>query len=66
MNKNGRSLPLKVSVQVRQSLRNSFIEGTFCSVFVGFTEQYITPFALVLKTTNAQIGILAVGTGMPI
>ena len=45
--------------KIRQSLRNSFIEGAFCSAMIGFTQQYITPFALVLKATNAQIGMLA-------
>lgn len=44
--------------KIRQSLRNSFLDGAFCSAMLGFTEQYITPFAVALKATSAQIGML--------
>lgn len=44
--------------KIRQSLRNSFLDGAFCSAMIGFTEQYITPFAVALKATSAQIGML--------
>jgi MFS family permease len=44
--------------KIRQSLRNSFIDGAFCSAMIGFTDQYITPFAIALKATSAQIGML--------
>ncbi len=50
MNKKGR---------LRQSLRNSFLDGAFCSVMSGFIDQYITPFAVALKATSSQIGMLA-------
>ena len=44
--------------KIRQSLRNSFIDGSFCSAMVGFADQYITPFAVALKATSEQIGML--------
>ncbi|MFA6356711.1 MAG: MFS transporter [Candidatus Omnitrophota bacterium] len=44
--------------KIRQSLRNSFIDGAFCAAFTGFTEQYITPFAVALKASSEQIGML--------
>ena len=45
--------------KIRQSLRNSFLDGAFCSVMTGFIDQYITPFAIALKATSSQIGMLA-------
>jgi len=59
MNKKGKPRPSRVGGQVRKSLRNSFIDGVFASAMLGFTEQYITPFAIALKATTAQIGMLA-------
>lgn len=44
--------------KIKQSLKNSFIDGAFYSAMMGFTEQYITPFAVALKATSAQIGML--------
>ena len=44
--------------KIRRSLRNSFIDGFFCSAMVGFADQYITPFAVALKATSEQIGML--------
>ncbi|MDD4878832.1 MAG: MFS transporter [Candidatus Omnitrophica bacterium] len=44
--------------KIRQSLRNSFIDGAFCSAMIGFVDQYITPFAVALKATSEQIGML--------
>jgi MFS family permease len=44
--------------KIKQSLRNSFMDGAFCSAMLGFTEQYMTPFAIALKATSAQIGML--------
>lgn len=44
--------------KIKQSLKNSFMDGVFCSAMIGFTEQYITPFAVALKATSAQIGML--------
>jgi len=44
--------------KIRQSLKYSFIDGAFCSAFIGLTEQYITPFAVALNATTGQIGML--------
>ena len=44
--------------KIRQSLRNSFIDGAFCSAMIGFSDQYIAPFAIALKATSEQIGML--------
>lgn len=44
--------------KIRQSLRNSFMDGAFCSAMVGFADQYITPFAVALNATSEQIGML--------
>ena len=44
--------------KIRKSLRNSFIDGSFCAAMVGFADQYITPFAVALKASTAQIGML--------
>ena len=44
--------------KIKQSLKNSFLDGAFCSAMLGFTDQYITPFAIALKATSAQIGML--------
>jgi len=45
--------------RVRQSLRFSFIDGTFASCMTGLTADYITPFALALNANNAQVGLLS-------
>jgi MFS family permease len=45
--------------KLRTSLKNSFLDGCFASAMLGFTEQYITPFAVALKATSAQVGMLA-------
>lgn len=58
MNEKGKPILTRVGGRVRQSLRNSFIDGAFASAMLGFTEQYITPFAIALKATSAQIGML--------
>ncbi len=41
-----------------RSLKFSLLDGIFASINAGFTQSYITPFALLLKATNFQIGIL--------
>lgn len=50
---------MKKSGKLRASLKNSFLDGCFASAMLGFTEQYITPFAVALKATSAQVGMLA-------
>lgn len=45
--------------EVKQSLRLSIMEGSAYSATLGLTQDYITPFALVLGATIRQIGFLA-------
>ncbi len=44
--------------KIRTSLRVSFLDGTFYSVMFGLGDAYFAPFALALKATNFQIGLL--------
>lgn len=56
-------VPSKLSEeQVHKSLRNSIFDGSAYSVMLGLTQNYITPFALAMKATTQQIGLL---TGVP-
>jgi MFS family permease len=48
--------------QVKKSLRNSLLDGSAYSVMLGLTQNYITPYALTMKATPQQIGLL---TGVP-
>ncbi|MEW6329129.1 MAG: MFS transporter [Candidatus Micrarchaeota archaeon] len=44
--------------KTRRSMRYSILDGTFYSLMTGFADAYITPFALSLRATNFQIGLL--------
>ncbi len=44
--------------KVNRSLRFSVLDGAAWSAMAGVTQNYITPFALILKATTAQIGLL--------
>lgn len=44
--------------KVKKSLVYSFWDGLFCSCMIGFTSDYISPYALALKATNRQIAFL--------
>lgn len=44
--------------QIKRSLRFSFLDGVFASSMVGFTQEYFTPFLLVLGGTVGHVGIL--------
>lgn len=44
---------------VKKSLRYSVLDGSAYSAMLGLTQDVITPFALVLKATTAQVGLLA-------
>jgi MFS family permease len=46
-------------LKVRKSLRLSILDGAASSAMAGLTQNYITPFALALKATTAQIGLLS-------
>lgn len=45
--------------EVRKSLRYSIMDGSAYSAMLGLTQDYVAPFALALKATIAQIGLLA-------
>lgn len=46
------------SSPLRRSLWASLWEGIFASIFVGLTDQFFVPLALLLKATNQAIGLL--------
>ncbi len=43
---------------IKKSLRISFWDGVFAASMLGLTTEYFTPFALALKATISQVGIL--------
>ena len=45
--------------QVNKSLKHSILDGSAYSAMLGFTQDYIVPFALALKATTAQVGLLS-------
>lgn len=45
--------------QVKKSLKFSFLDGVFASGMTGFTQEYFTPFLLVLNATARQVGLLS-------
>ena len=49
----------KTRINIRKSLRLSVLDGAAYAAMAGFTQNYITPFALALKATTAQIGLLS-------
>ena len=44
--------------QVNKSLRKSLFDGSAYSVMLGLTQNYMTPYALTMKATAQQIGLL--------
>ncbi len=42
-----------------ESLKNSFLDGLFASLNLGFTQNYLIPFALFLGANSFQVGILS-------
>jgi MFS family permease len=44
--------------KVRKSLRYSIMDGFFWSIMVGFGESFLSAFAIFLKATDGQIGLL--------
>ena len=45
--------------QVKKSLKYSILDGSAYSAMLGLTQDYIVPFALALKATITQVGLLA-------
>ena len=44
--------------QVKKSLKASILDGSSYAAMQGLTQNYVTPFALIMKATTAQIGLL--------
>jgi MFS family permease len=44
---------------IRKTLRNSVLDGACHSAMLGLTQSYVVPFALALRATTAQIGLLS-------
>jgi MFS family permease len=44
--------------QVNKSLRNSILDGSAYAAMLGLTQSYTTPYALTMKATTQQIGLL--------
>jgi len=44
---------------IRQTLKNSILDGACFSAMLGLTQSYVAPFALALRATTAQIGLLS-------
>lgn len=45
--------------KIKKTLRVSFLDGVFASGMVGFTQDYFTPFLLMLGGSVRQVGILS-------
>lgn len=45
--------------KIRRSLKYSFWDGVCASVMIGLTQDYLVPYALALKATLKQIGLLS-------
>lgn len=45
--------------KIRKSLRYSFLDGAFFSTMFGCGDTYFSPYAIFLKATNLEIGLLA-------
>ncbi|MBI4649799.1 MFS transporter [Candidatus Desantisbacteria bacterium] len=48
----------KKDILINKTMKFSLLDGIFASSMVGFTQEYFTPFLLLLNATAAQIGIL--------
>ena len=54
---------MRESTKIKKSLFYSIVDGSFWSVMFGFGERYLSAFAVFLKATNVQIGLL---TSLPL
>jgi len=45
--------------KIKKSLKYSIIDGAFCSMMIGFGESFFSAFAVFLKATNLQLGLLS-------
>ena len=46
-------------ILIRKTLKNSVFDGACHSAMLGLTQSYVVPFALALKATTAQVGLLS-------
>jgi MFS family permease len=44
--------------RIKKSLWYSILDGTFCSMMIGFGESFLSAFAVFLNATNFQLGLL--------
>ena len=44
--------------KVKKSLNYSIIDGAFCSMMIGFGESFLSVFAIFLKASNMQLGLI--------
>src|SRR3989338_279940 len=51
--------PCYIMNKIKKSLRASFWDGIFAFMMVGFTQDYVAPYALALKATVKEIGLLS-------
>ncbi len=54
----GAVIDRRKDLRVRKSLRYSVTEGAFAAAMVGFGETFFLPFALLLKASTLQIGLI--------
>ncbi|MBF0522952.1 MAG: MFS transporter [Candidatus Omnitrophica bacterium] len=52
-------MPSPNNNQINKTLRYSFWDGMFCNAMIGFTQEYFTPFLLLLGATVRHIGLLS-------
>ncbi len=51
--------PCYIMNKIKKSLKASFWDGIFAFMMVGFTQDYVAPYALALKATVKEIGLLS-------
>jgi MFS family permease len=56
--------PVIARKKIKKSLKASFFDGAFASCMVGFTTDYVTPYALALGASNRAIGMLSAATNL--
>ncbi len=53
------TVPETEEQRVQKSLRNSVLDGSANAAMAGFTQEYVSPFALALNATMLQMGLLS-------
>jgi MFS family permease len=49
---------MRQAKKIKKSLRYSILDGSFWAIMFGFGERYLAAFAVFLKATNIQLGLL--------